>query len=92
MTVVKLVTRVLPSETLGGRSHRADRGDQAARDLPFAYFLGLLSVNLGILNLLPIPFSTAGTCSSSPSRVDAQADLPQVRTLATRLASRSSSR
>ena len=59
---VKLVTRVLPSETLGGPILIAQiAGDQARQGVsPFAYFLGLLSVNLGILNLLPIPSSSTG--------------------------------
>jgi regulator of sigma E protease len=62
MTVVKLVTRVLPSETLGGPILIAQiAGDQARQGIsPFAYFLGLLSVNLGILNLLPIPILDGG--------------------------------
>ncbi|MBP2674847.1 MAG: zinc metalloprotease, partial [Deltaproteobacteria bacterium] len=62
MTVVKLITRVLPSETLGGPILIAQiAGDQARQGIsPFAYFLGLLSVNLGILNLLPIPILDGG--------------------------------
>ncbi|OGP77557.1 MAG: RIP metalloprotease RseP [Deltaproteobacteria bacterium RBG_16_64_85] len=62
MTVVKLLTRVLPSDTLGGPILIAQlAGDQARQGVsPFAYFLGLLSVNLGILNLLPIPILDGG--------------------------------
>lgn len=62
LTVVKLVTRVLPSDTLGGPILIAQlAGDQARQGIsPFAYFLGLLSVNLGILNLLPIPILDGG--------------------------------
>jgi len=62
MTVVKLVTRALPSDTLGGPILIAQiAGDQARQGAsPFAYFLGLLSVNLGILNLLPIPILDGG--------------------------------
>ena len=62
MTVVKLLTRVLPSDTLGGPILIAQlAGDQARQGIsPFAYFLGLLSVNLGILNLLPIPILDGG--------------------------------
>ena len=62
MTVVKLVMRVLPSDTLGGPILIAQlAGDQARQGVsPFAYFLGLLSVNLGILNLLPIPILDGG--------------------------------
>lgn len=62
MTVVKLVMRILPSETLGGPILIAQiAGDQARQGVsPFAYFLGLLSVNLAILNLLPIPILDGG--------------------------------
>jgi regulator of sigma E protease len=62
LTVVKLVMRVLPSDTLGGPILIAQiAGDQAREGIsPFAYFLGLLSVNLGILNLLPIPILDGG--------------------------------
>jgi regulator of sigma E protease len=62
MTVVKLLTRVVPSDTLGGPILIAQlAGDQARQGVsPFAYFLGLLSVNLGILNLLPIPILDGG--------------------------------
>lgn len=62
LTVVKLVMRVLPSDTLGGPILIAQMaGDQAREGIsPFVYFLGLLSVNLGILNLLPIPILDGG--------------------------------
>lgn len=62
LTVVKLVMRVLPSDMLGGPILIAQMaGDQAKEGIsPFAYFLGLLSVNLGILNLLPIPILDGG--------------------------------
>ncbi len=62
LTVVKLVMRVLPSDTLGGPILIAQiAGDQARQGIsPFAYFLALLSVNLGILNLLPIPILDGG--------------------------------
>lgn len=62
LTVVKLITRTLPSDTLGGPILIAQlAGDQARQGVsPFAYFLGLLSVNLGILNLLPIPILDGG--------------------------------
>jgi regulator of sigma E protease len=62
LTVVKLVMRVLPSDTLGGPILIAQiAGDQARQGIsPFVYVLGLLSVNLGILNLLPIPILDGG--------------------------------
>jgi regulator of sigma E protease len=62
VTVVKLVMRVLPSETLGGPILIAQiAGNQARQGIsPFAYILGVLSVNLGVLNLLPIPILDGG--------------------------------
>jgi regulator of sigma E protease len=62
LTVVKLIMRVIPSNTLGGPLLIAQiAGDQARQGIsPFVYFLGLLSVNLGILNLLPIPILDGG--------------------------------
>jgi regulator of sigma E protease len=62
MVVVKLLTRVVPAKTLGGPILIAQMaGDQARLGFgQFANFLGLLSVNLGILNLLPIPVLDGG--------------------------------
>ncbi len=62
LTVAKLIMRVIPSDTLGGPILIAQMaGDQARQGVsPFVYFLGLLSVNLGILNLLPIPILDGG--------------------------------
>jgi regulator of sigma E protease len=62
LTVVKLLMRVIPSNTLGGPILIAKiAGDQARAGIsPFVYFLGLLSVNLGILNLFPIPILDGG--------------------------------
>jgi regulator of sigma E protease len=85
MTVVKLVTRVLPSETLGGPILIAQMaGDQARQGItPFFYFLGLLSVNLGILNLLPIPILDGGhLLFFSVEGLMRKPISPQVRTLA----------
>ena len=62
LTVVKLLMRVIPTKTLGGPILIAKMaGDQARAGISsFVYFLGLLSVNLGILNLLPIPILDGG--------------------------------
>ncbi|MBE0606307.1 MAG: RIP metalloprotease RseP, partial [Deltaproteobacteria bacterium] len=85
MTVVKLVTRALPSETLGGPLLIAQiAGDQARQGVSaFAYFLGLLSVNLGILNLLPIPILDGGhLLFFSVEGLMRKPISPQIRTLA----------
>ncbi len=60
--VVKLITRVVPAKSLGGPILIAQiAGAQARQGLyDFLMFLGLLSVNLGILNLLPIPILDGG--------------------------------
>jgi regulator of sigma E protease len=60
--VLKLVRRILPASTLGGPILIAQMAGEQAKEgiLPFAYFLGLLSVNLGVLNLLPIPVLDGG--------------------------------
>ncbi len=62
MVVVKLLARTVPAKTLGGPILIAQMaGDQARLGLgQFANFLGLLSVNLGILNLLPVPVLDGG--------------------------------
>jgi regulator of sigma E protease len=85
MTVVKLVTRAIPSDTLGGPILIAQlAGDQARQGFStFAYFLGLLSVNLGILNLLPIPILDGGhLLFFSVEGMMRKPISPQVRTLA----------
>ncbi len=60
--VVKLITRVVPARSLGGPILIAQiAGAQAQQGLyDFLMFLGLLSVNLGILNLMPIPILDGG--------------------------------
>jgi regulator of sigma E protease len=62
MVVVKLVTRVVPAKALGGPILIAQMAGEQARQgfTQFAYFLGFLSVNLGVLNLLPIPILDGG--------------------------------
>ncbi len=60
--VVTLITRGVPATNLGGPILIAQlAGAQARQGLyDFCLFLGLLSVNLGILNLLPIPILDGG--------------------------------
>lgn len=62
VTIVKLIERVIPADSLGGPILIAQiAGEQAKQGMaPFFYFLALLSVNLGILNLLPIPILDGG--------------------------------
>jgi regulator of sigma E protease len=58
----KLVSRAIPLDTLGGPIMIAKlAGQQAAAGfVSFLAFMALLSVNLGILNLLPVPVLDGG--------------------------------
>lgn len=62
LTVVKLVERILPLNTLGGPILIAQMaGKQAQKGvLDFLNFMGLISVNLAVLNLLPVPILDGG--------------------------------
>lgn len=62
LTVVKLIQRVLPMETLGGPIMIAQLAGQQAQEglLHLIHFTALISVNLAILNLLPIPVLDGG--------------------------------
>jgi len=62
MGFVKIFQRVIPASDLGGPILIAQiAGEQMkAGWLNFIYFMGLLSVNLGFLNLLPIPVLDGG--------------------------------
>ncbi len=59
---VKLAQRVIPLSTLGGPIMIAQMaGEQAQQGfLNLFYFMALLSINLGLLNLLPIPVLDGG--------------------------------
>jgi regulator of sigma E protease len=60
--LVKIIQRVVPASELGGPILIAQiAGEQMkAGWINLVYFMGLLSVNLGILNLLPIPVLDGG--------------------------------
>jgi regulator of sigma E protease len=62
MGIVKMVQRVIPASELGGPIRIAELAGQQmeAGWMNFLYFMGLLSVNLGILNLLPVPVLDGG--------------------------------
>ncbi len=62
LSVVKLIQRIIPMDTLGGPILIAQLAGKQAREgvLNFFFFMALLSVNLGILNLLPIPILDGG--------------------------------
>jgi regulator of sigma E protease len=60
--IVKIFERVIPASELGGPIRIAEIAGQQmeAGWINFFHFMGLLSVNLGILNLLPIPVLDGG--------------------------------
>jgi len=62
MGIFKMVQRVIPASELGGPIRIAEIAGQhlEAGWMNLLYFMGLLSVNLGILNLLPIPVLDGG--------------------------------
>ncbi len=62
LTLVKLFQRVVPASNLGGPLLIMKMaGEQAHEGLPaLLFFMAVLSVNLGILNLLPIPILDGG--------------------------------
>lgn len=62
MGIVKIIERVVPASELGGPIRIAELAGQQmeAGWMNLLYFMGLLSVNLGILNLLPIPVLDGG--------------------------------
>lgn len=62
MGIVKMLQRVIPASELGGPIRIAELAGQQmeAGWMNLLYFMGLLSVNLGILNLLPIPVLDGG--------------------------------
>jgi len=60
--IVKIIQRVVPASELGGPIRIAEIAGQQleAGWMNLLYFMGLLSVNLGVLNLLPIPVLDGG--------------------------------
>ncbi len=62
LSLMKIVSRAIPLDTIGGPIMIAKiAGQQAAAGfVSFLAFMALLSINLGILNLLPIPVLDGG--------------------------------
>jgi regulator of sigma E protease len=62
VSVVKLIQRVIPADTIGGPILIVQMaGEQASRGpLNFFIFMAIISINLGVLNLLPIPILDGG--------------------------------
>lgn len=62
LTILKLIERVIPAKTIGGPILIAQlAGEQAKRGLlSLALFVAILSINLGVINLIPIPILDGG--------------------------------
>jgi len=62
LSIVKLIQRVIPAKTLGGPIMILQMaGEQAARGPDsFFFFMAVISINLGVLNLFPIPILDGG--------------------------------
>jgi regulator of sigma E protease len=62
LTIVKLVQRVIPMNTLGGPILIAQMAGQQAGEglLSLASFMAFISVNLAVINLLPVPILDGG--------------------------------
>ncbi|PIE59753.1 MAG: RIP metalloprotease RseP [Desulfobulbus propionicus] len=62
MGIIKMIQRIIPASELGGPIRIAEIAGQQleAGWLNLLYFMGLLSVNLGVLNLLPVPVLDGG--------------------------------
>jgi regulator of sigma E protease len=62
LTIVKLIQRVIPFETVGGPILIGQMTGQLAQDnwVHLIPFTAVISINLGVLNLLPVPILDGG--------------------------------
>ncbi len=62
VSIIKIIERVIPAKTIGGPIMIVQMAGQQAKAgaLNFLLFMALISINLGILNLLPIPILDGG--------------------------------
>ena len=62
VSIVKLIQRVIPMDTMGGPVLIVQMaGEQASRGmLNFFIFMAIININLGIINLFPIPILDGG--------------------------------
>jgi regulator of sigma E protease len=62
ISIIKLIQRIIPMETLGGPILIVQMaGEQASQGLlNFFLFMAIININLGVLNLLPIPVLDGG--------------------------------
>ena len=62
VSIIKIIERVIPAKTIGGPIMIMQMAGQQAKEgvVNFLLFMALISINLGILNLLPIPVLDGG--------------------------------
>ncbi len=62
VAIVKLVQRIIPAETIGGPIMIVQMAGERASEglMNFFMFMAVISINLGIVNLLPIPILDGG--------------------------------
>jgi regulator of sigma E protease len=62
VSIVKLIQRVIPADTIGGPILIFQMAGQQANQgaMSFFTFMAVISINLGVLNLLPIPVLDGG--------------------------------
>ncbi len=62
LSIVKLIERVIPLNTIGGPILIGQIAGEQAKEgaTNFLFFLAIISVNLGVLNLFPIPILDGG--------------------------------
>jgi regulator of sigma E protease len=62
LSIIKIFQKVIPAKTIGGPIAIFQMAGEQAKQgwLNLVFFMALLSVNLGILNLLPIPILDGG--------------------------------
>ncbi len=62
VSIIKLLQRIVPAETIGGPILIFQMAGQEAANGPlnFFTFMAVISINLGVLNLLPIPILDGG--------------------------------
>lgn len=62
VSIAKIIQRVISPTTLGGPIMIAKMSGEYAKQgiIPFIFFMSVLSINLGVLNLLPIPVLDGG--------------------------------
>ncbi len=62
LSIIKLIQRVIPLETIGGPIMILDVAKRSAESgiITFFAFMAIISINLGVLNLLPIPILDGG--------------------------------